>query len=50
MENVEIDCPSLGKKWHFPHGRWLAKDEDDGKLERELFPQDLATEEYNPCT
>ena len=50
MENVEIDCPSLGKKWHFPHARWLAKDEDDGKLERELFPQDLATEEYNPCT
>jgi len=49
LENVVIDCPSLGKKWHFPHGRWLAKGEDDGHLERELFPQDLATEEYNPC-
>jgi len=49
LENVEIDCPSLGKKWFFPHGRWLAKDEDDGQLERELFPQDMATVEYKPC-
>lgn len=49
LESVEIDCPSLGKKWFFPHGRWLAKDEDDGQLERELFPQDMVTEEYNPC-
>lgn len=49
LDRIEIDCPHLGKKWVFPHNRWLAKDEDDGKLERELFPQDMATEEYNPC-
>ena len=29
--------------------RWLARDEDDGQLERELYPQDVATEEYVPC-
>lgn len=49
LDHVEIDSPSLGKKWYFPHGRWLAKDKDDGKLERELYPQDMATEEYDPC-
>ncbi len=49
LGHVEIDCPSLGRKWLFPCGRWLAKDEDDGKLERELYPQDTATEEYIPC-
>ena len=49
LDHVEIDSPSLGKKWLFPCGRWLAKKEDDGKLERELWPQDVATEEYIPC-
>ncbi|CAH1787210.1 unnamed protein product [Owenia fusiformis] len=49
LEKVEIDAPSLGKKWTFPCGRWLAKDEDDGLLERELYPQELATEQYIPC-
>ena len=49
LEKVEIDCPSLGQKWYFPCGRWLAKDKDDGKLERELYPQDMATEEYEAC-
>ena len=39
----------LGKKWVFPCGKWLAKDEDDGKIERDLVPQDIATEEYMPC-
>ena len=49
MERIEIDCPKLGRKWYFPCGRWLAKGKDDGQLERELFPQDVATEEYIPC-
>ena len=49
LERVEIDCPSLGKKWYFPCGKWLAKNEGDGLLERELFPQEVATEEYVPC-
>ena len=49
LDKVEIDCPSLGKKWYFPSGRWLAKDEDDGQLERELFPSEGYTEDYIPC-
>ncbi|XP_050409617.1 lipoxygenase homology domain-containing protein 1 [Patella vulgata] len=49
LENVVIDAPSLGKKWVFQCGRWLSEKDDDGKLERELYPQELATEEYNPC-
>ncbi|ESO97796.1 hypothetical protein LOTGIDRAFT_208950 [Lottia gigantea] len=49
LENVGIDAPSLGRKWIFPCGRWLSDKDDDGKLERELYPQELATEEYNPC-
>ena len=49
LDRVEVDCPSLGKKWLFPCGRWLAKDEDDGQLERKLYPQEAATEDYAPC-
>ncbi|XP_078332217.1 lipoxygenase homology domain-containing protein 1-like isoform X5 [Crassostrea virginica] len=49
LDKVIIDCPSLGKSWTFPCNRWLAKGKDDGKIERELFPQDLETEEYTPC-
>lgn len=49
LEKVIIDCPSLGKSWTFPCNRWLAKGKDDGKTERELFPQNLETEEYRPC-
>ena len=40
---------NLGKKWLFQCGRWLAKNEDDGLLERELYPQEDNTEEYVPC-
>jgi len=49
LDKVEIDCPALGRKWLFPCNRWLSKDEDDGALERELYPQELDTEEYVPC-
>jgi len=49
LDRVEIDCPHLGRKWIFPHSRWIATDQDDRQLERELFPQEMATEEYNPC-
>jgi hypothetical protein len=49
LDKVEIDCPSLGRRWLFPCGRWLGKGEDDGLLERELLPQEMATEEYIPC-
>ena len=49
LDKVEIDCPSLGKRWVFPCKRWLAKNKDDGALERELYPEELDTVEYNPC-
>ncbi|XP_036363166.1 lipoxygenase homology domain-containing protein 1-like isoform X1 [Octopus sinensis] len=44
LDKVIIDCPSLGKTWNFPCGRWLAKGEDDGLLERELYPQPLSSD------
>ena len=49
LDRVEVDAPSLGCKWIFPCGRWLAKDKDDGQLERELYPHDMATEKYIAC-
>ncbi|XP_048241483.1 lipoxygenase homology domain-containing protein 1-like isoform X2 [Haliotis rufescens] len=49
LDNVVIDCPSLGRMWTFPCNRWLGEKEDDGAIERELFPQELATQEYVPC-
>ena len=49
LEKVMIDAPKLGKKWVFPCGRWLDKGEDDGKIERELEPLEMDTEEYRPC-
>ena len=49
LENVIIDCPSLGRTWTFPCSRWLAKNKGDNQLEVELFPQELATAEYAKC-
>ena len=46
LDKVEIDAPALGKRWYFPCGRWLDKGEDDGQIERELFPVETRTEEY----
>ncbi|XP_071500737.1 lipoxygenase homology domain-containing protein 1-like [Diadema antillarum] len=46
LEKVEIDAPSLGRRWCFPCGRWLDKGEDDGLIERELFPVESRMEEY----
>ncbi|XP_030048769.1 lipoxygenase homology domain-containing protein 1 [Microcaecilia unicolor] len=48
LDWVEIDAPSLGKCIRFPCGRWLDKSEDDGAIERYLFPSLLQTEEYVP--
>lgn len=39
LEDVAIDVPSHGERAVFPCHRWLALKEDDGKLERELYPQ-----------
>lgn len=49
LEWVEVDAPSLGKCMTFPCGRWLAKDEDDGAIVRDLFHEELQTKLYTPC-
>ena len=38
IDSVTVDIESLGKHLVFPCHKWLATDEDDGKIERELFP------------
>ncbi len=48
LKEVIIDAPKLGKKWRFPCSRWFDKSEDDGKIERDLYPMDISTEEYTP--
>ncbi|XP_078530890.1 lipoxygenase homology domain-containing protein 1 isoform X2 [Lissotriton helveticus] len=48
LDWVEIDAPSLGQRMKFPCGRWLDKKEDDGAIERFLFPSELQKEEYVP--
>ncbi|XP_050185812.1 lipoxygenase homology domain-containing protein 1 [Myiozetetes cayanensis] len=48
LEWVEIDAPSLGECLKFPCGRWLDKSEDDGAIERIIFPAKLQTREYIP--
>ncbi|XP_012657455.1 lipoxygenase homology domain-containing protein 1 [Otolemur garnettii] len=45
---VEVDAPSLGKCMVFPCGRWLAKNEDDGAIVRDLFHAELQTRLYTP--
>ncbi|KAG8545266.1 hypothetical protein GDO81_021178, partial [Engystomops pustulosus] len=50
LDWVEVDAPSLGQRLKFPCGRWLDKTEDDGAIERYLFPSELQTEQYTPCT
>nr|KAI8760088.1 lipoxygenase homology domain-containing protein 1-like [Biomphalaria glabrata] len=49
LDKVEIDAPSLGRMWVFDCGHWLSDSDEDRKLERELYPRELATEEYAPC-
>ena len=49
LDKVVIDAPSLGRTWVFPCGHWLSDSDEDRLLERELFPQELATEVYRPC-
>lgn len=46
LEYVDIDAPSMGQKWHFPCGRWIDKDKDDGQLERDLYPAEEETVRY----
>lgn len=48
LDRIEIDAPLLGKKFMFPCKRWLAKGEEDGKLEVTLTPAEEGAEEYKP--
>ncbi|XP_033751254.1 lipoxygenase homology domain-containing protein 1-like isoform X2 [Pecten maximus] len=49
LDDVVIDSPSLGKCWVFPCHKWLSSKDGDCQLERELWPQELNTQEYTPC-
>ncbi|XP_060092590.1 lipoxygenase homology domain-containing protein 1 [Heteronotia binoei] len=48
LEWVEVDGHCLGVCLVFPCGRWLDKSEDDGSIERVLFPAELQTRTYVP--
>lgn len=38
LDEVTVEVPSRGQMVVFPCHRWLAEDEDDGLIERELYP------------
>eukprot|EP00727_Mastigamoeba_balamuthi_P010665 m51a1_g6220 hypothetical protein (2032) ;mRNA; r:217273-223689 len=38
LDKVVVHCDAAGKAWEFPCGQWLAKDEADGQICRELLP------------
>ncbi|KAF8570011.1 hypothetical protein P879_00036 [Paragonimus westermani] len=46
LEKVIVDCPTTGIHQAFLCGRWLAKNEDDGKTERTLI-EDLSQRKIN---
>ena len=48
VKNVEIDMPQSGKNYHFPCGRWMAKDKDDGLLQRTISVMDASATIYKP--
>jgi hypothetical protein len=39
LEKIQIVSETEGKSWVFPVGRWLAKDEADGKIDLVIYPQ-----------
>jgi len=46
LDKVFIINPKTNQRWVFPCNRWMAKNEDDGKIERTLFPADGAQTTY----
>lgn len=38
LDDVTVEIPSRGEHIVFPFHGWLAVDEGDGKIERELYP------------
>ena len=39
LDEVTVEVPSHGELMVFPCHRWLAEDEDDGKIERDYLNQ-----------
>ena len=37
LDSIILDVPSQGQQMKFACNRWLAEDEDDGLIERELY-------------
>ena len=37
LDSIVLDVPSQGQQMKFSCNRWLAEDEDDGLIERELY-------------
>ena len=44
---MTVEVPSHGEVMVFPCHRWLAEDEDDGKIDRELYPNQHNNIEQN---
>ena len=49
VAQIEVDAPSLGRRFVFPCGKWLAKDEDDAQIERTLLVQEENVTKYRPA-
>ena len=49
LDKVEIVDPYKEKAWAFPCGKWLARDEEDGEIERELYPSGNDSVEVVHC-
>lgn len=47
LNEVTISCNDLNRKWLFTCNRWLAKDQDDGRIELELQPKVCEVYESN---
>ena len=48
LKELTIDAPKLGRRWKFPCNKWFDKSEDDGRIERELYPSEISNEDYKP--
>lgn len=40
LDSITLDVPSHGQQLKFACNRWLAEDEDDRAIERELYPSE----------
>ena len=47
LNDVTLDIKSRGEHMTFPCHRWLATDEDDGLIERELYPNEQTNTELS---